>query len=182
MLTSVDHYVLPNWRVKYFPCQIQEGRWSECVGPWQVSEDLDSKTCKALYCFVFFQSHLTAYSLVTLMPSKPPANNLGIFTPTWFTAASFLSKHDRRKIVAGTNGHQVSRKFSGTQFIHNFSVLLKATYRFDNFLNMFFICIFAFFMIIVFIVQQYSFLIFNFYRRDRFDFMILLPKEGPFFQ
>ncbi|CAA7404391.1 unnamed protein product [Spirodela intermedia] len=37
----------------------------------------------------------------------PPANNLGIFTPTWFTAASFLSKHDRRKIVAGTNSHQV---------------------------------------------------------------------------
>ncbi|KAG2693913.1 hypothetical protein I3843_08G112600 [Carya illinoinensis] len=38
---------------------------------------------------------------------SPPKNNLGIFTPTWFTAATFLSKDDHRKIVAGTNSHQV---------------------------------------------------------------------------
>ncbi|KAG9441542.1 hypothetical protein H6P81_017396 [Aristolochia fimbriata] len=37
----------------------------------------------------------------------PPANSLGIFTPTWFTAGTFLSKDDHRKIVAGTNNHQV---------------------------------------------------------------------------
>ncbi|XP_039037771.1 WD repeat-containing protein 74-like [Hibiscus syriacus] len=37
----------------------------------------------------------------------PPPNSLGIFTPTWFTAATFLSKDDHRKIVAGTNNHQV---------------------------------------------------------------------------
>ncbi|XP_031406842.1 WD repeat-containing protein 74 isoform X2 [Punica granatum] len=37
----------------------------------------------------------------------PPKNNLGIFTPTWFTSATFLCKDDHRKIVAGTNSHQV---------------------------------------------------------------------------
>ncbi|KAL4284328.1 hypothetical protein GQ457_16G031610 [Hibiscus cannabinus] len=37
----------------------------------------------------------------------PPRNSLGIFTPTWFTSATFLSKDDHRKVVAGTNDHQV---------------------------------------------------------------------------
>ncbi|KAL7099275.1 hypothetical protein ACP275_09G073100 [Erythranthe tilingii] len=37
----------------------------------------------------------------------PPKNTLGIFTPTWFTSATFLSKDDHRKFVAGTNSHQV---------------------------------------------------------------------------
>nr|GLL31842.1 WD repeat-containing protein 74-like [Ipomoea trifida] len=38
---------------------------------------------------------------------SPPKNSLGIFTPTWFTSATFLSKDDHRKIIAGTNNHQV---------------------------------------------------------------------------
>ncbi|KAA8542146.1 hypothetical protein F0562_023298 [Nyssa sinensis] len=38
---------------------------------------------------------------------SPPKNSLGIFTPTWFTSATFLSKDDHRKLVAGTNSHQV---------------------------------------------------------------------------
>lgn len=38
---------------------------------------------------------------------QPPKNSLGIFTPTWFTSATFLSKDDHRKIIAGTNNHQV---------------------------------------------------------------------------
>ncbi|XP_062169259.1 uncharacterized protein LOC133875229 [Alnus glutinosa] len=38
---------------------------------------------------------------------SPPKNSLGIFTPTWFTSATFLSKDDHRKVVAGTNSHQV---------------------------------------------------------------------------
>ncbi|KAJ4712537.1 WD repeat-containing protein 74-like [Melia azedarach] len=37
----------------------------------------------------------------------PPKNSLGIFTPTWFTSATFLSIDDHRKFVAGTNNHQV---------------------------------------------------------------------------
>ncbi|MBA0752432.1 hypothetical protein Gogos_001270 [Gossypium gossypioides] len=36
----------------------------------------------------------------------PPENSLGIFTPTWFTSATFFSKDDHRKVVAGTNNHQ----------------------------------------------------------------------------
>ncbi|MED6136585.1 hypothetical protein PIB30_057424 [Stylosanthes scabra] len=38
---------------------------------------------------------------------SPPKDNLGIFTPTWFTSATFLRKDDHRKFVAGTNSHQV---------------------------------------------------------------------------
>ncbi|GMN64373.1 hypothetical protein TIFTF001_033449 [Ficus carica] len=38
---------------------------------------------------------------------SPPKNSLGIFTPSWFTSATFLSKDDHRKFVAGTNSHQV---------------------------------------------------------------------------
>ncbi|XP_044486699.1 WD repeat-containing protein 74 [Mangifera indica] len=37
----------------------------------------------------------------------PPKNSLDIFTPTWFTSATFLSVDDHRKFVAGTNSHQV---------------------------------------------------------------------------
>lgn len=37
----------------------------------------------------------------------PPKNSLGIFTPTWFTCATFLSRDNHRKFVAGTNSHQV---------------------------------------------------------------------------
>jgi len=38
---------------------------------------------------------------------SPAKNSLDIFTPTWFTSATFLSNDDHRKIVAGTNSHQV---------------------------------------------------------------------------
>uniref|UniRef100_A0A803NWN5 Uncharacterized protein n=1 Tax=Cannabis sativa TaxID=3483 RepID=A0A803NWN5_CANSA len=38
---------------------------------------------------------------------SPRKDSLGIFTPTWFTSATFLSKDDHRKFVAGTNSHQV---------------------------------------------------------------------------
>ncbi|KAK2971373.1 hypothetical protein RJ640_030339 [Escallonia rubra] len=37
----------------------------------------------------------------------PAKNSLDIFTPTWFTSATFLNKDDHRKFVAGTNSHQV---------------------------------------------------------------------------
>ncbi|CAI9754668.1 unnamed protein product [Fraxinus pennsylvanica] len=38
---------------------------------------------------------------------SPPKNSLDIFTPTCFTSATFLSKDDHRKFVAGTYCHQV---------------------------------------------------------------------------
>ncbi|KFK44924.1 hypothetical protein AALP_AA1G320300 [Arabis alpina] len=37
----------------------------------------------------------------------PPKDNLGIFTPTWFTCAAFLNNDDHRKFVTGTKSHQV---------------------------------------------------------------------------
>ncbi|WVZ17859.1 hypothetical protein V8G54_010841 [Vigna mungo] len=47
-------------------------------------------------------------NLTKIWNSKPPPkDNLGIFTPTWFTSAAFLMKDDHRKFVAGTNSHQV---------------------------------------------------------------------------
>ncbi|KAF3609025.1 hypothetical protein DY000_02047344 [Brassica cretica] len=38
---------------------------------------------------------------------SPPKDNLGIFTPTWFTCAAFMSNEDHRKFVTGTKSHQV---------------------------------------------------------------------------
>ncbi|CAA7030683.1 unnamed protein product [Microthlaspi erraticum] len=38
---------------------------------------------------------------------SPPKDSLGIFTPTWFTCAAFLSNEDHRKFVTGTKSHQV---------------------------------------------------------------------------
>ncbi|XP_047308189.1 WD repeat-containing protein 74 [Impatiens glandulifera] len=37
----------------------------------------------------------------------PPKDSLGIFTPTWFTSATFISNDDHRKFAAGTNNSQV---------------------------------------------------------------------------
>ncbi|XP_010540526.1 PREDICTED: WD repeat-containing protein 74-like [Tarenaya hassleriana] len=38
---------------------------------------------------------------------SPAKNSLGIFTPTWFTSATFLSDDSHHKFAAGTNSHQV---------------------------------------------------------------------------
>jgi ribosome biogenesis protein NSA1 len=46
-------------------------------------------------------------NLVLPILMQPAKNSLGIFTPTWFTSVSYLSKDDHRKFVAGTNNHQV---------------------------------------------------------------------------
>lgn len=43
----------------------------------------------------------------TWTAKPPPSNSLGIFSPTWFTAATFLSREDHHKIATGTNNHQV---------------------------------------------------------------------------
>lgn len=49
---------------------------------------------------------LESYSRIWTSKS-PRVNNLGIFSPTCFTATTFLVKEDHRKIVAGTNNYQV---------------------------------------------------------------------------
>lgn len=37
----------------------------------------------------------------------PSRDSIGLFTPTWVTAVTFLSKEDHRKVVIGTSQHQV---------------------------------------------------------------------------
>lgn len=55
-------------------------------------------------------------------PEQPPKNSLGIFTPTWFTSATFLSKDDHRKFVAGTNSHEVTIAYSRMLFSYYFQL------------------------------------------------------------
>lgn len=50
-------------------------------------------------------------------------NSIGIFTPTWFTSATFLCHDDHRKIVAGTNNHQVH--------LYDISAQRKPVMKFD---------------------------------------------------
>ncbi|KAM3271070.1 WD repeat-containing protein 74-like [Capsicum chacoense] len=57
---------------------------------------------------VFDLNQCDKESVKPFWSAKSPAkNSLGIFTPTWFTCATFLCKDDHRKFVAGTNSHQV---------------------------------------------------------------------------
>ena len=66
---------------------------------------------KSLICL--FSLHL----FNSFYPMQPPKNSLDIFTPTWFTSSTFLSKDDHRKIVAGTNSHQVIFHFGMNNWI-----------------------------------------------------------------
>jgi WD40 repeat protein len=50
---------------------------------------------------------ISTHALKTGLQNLLQKNSLDIFTPTWFTSATFLSNDDHRKIVAGTNSHQV---------------------------------------------------------------------------
>ncbi|KAL0011276.1 hypothetical protein SO802_006384 [Lithocarpus litseifolius] len=57
--------------------------------------------------------------------SEPPKPSLDLFTPNWFTSLTFLSKDDHRKIVAGTNSHQVvleADRIAGFRVLEFFSV------------------------------------------------------------
>lgn len=53
---------------------------------------------------------------INLCSVQPPKDNLGIFTPTWFTSATFLSNDDHRKFVTGTKSHQVKTSSFFCQF------------------------------------------------------------------
>lgn len=44
---------------------------------------------------------------LSLLPSQPHRDNLGLISPSWVTAVAFLSQDDHRKIVVGTGHHQV---------------------------------------------------------------------------
>ena len=74
----------------------------------------NAKSVSFLYCLLFvlffvcfkYNEQASSYDFAYNF-MQPAKDSLGIFTPTWFTSATFLSNDDHRKIVAGTNSHQV---------------------------------------------------------------------------
>ncbi|KAL8488655.1 hypothetical protein ACS0TY_024814 [Phlomoides rotata] len=83
--------------------------WSICESGNILCSKVDEKENYALFGGKGVEVNVwDLHKCVKIWTAKsPPKNNLGIFTPTWFTSATFLSKDDHRKFVAGTNSHQV---------------------------------------------------------------------------
>ena len=87
------------------------------VNMWNLEQCTKIWTAKAVYFLIllctFVQSSLHISRVFFDILSKhfdfiqPKKNSLGIFAPTWFTSATFLSKDDHRKFAAGTSSHQV---------------------------------------------------------------------------
>lgn len=50
-----------------------------------------------------------------MLPVQPHRDNLGLISPAWVTAVTFLSNDDHRKIVVGTGHHQVRLYDVGAQ-------------------------------------------------------------------
>lgn len=69
---------------------------------WTANYCWTRKSNNFFFYFVYFGPILYHCHLL-----QPPKNSLGIFTPTWFTSATFLTNDDHRKFAAGTNSHQV---------------------------------------------------------------------------
>ncbi|KAL2625605.1 hypothetical protein AAZV13_07G062000 [Glycine max] len=89
---------------------------SSCIKTWNVCSGGNILCCKvdgnekfALFGGKCVEMNIWDLNNFTkIWNSKPPTkDNLGIFTPTCFTSATFLMKDDHRKFVAGTNSHQV---------------------------------------------------------------------------
>lgn len=84
---------------------------------WDLENCAKIWTAKSVSIYIF--PHYISCSIYSLAISmmyiysfdfyseQPPKNSLGMFTPTWFTSATFLSKDDHCKFVAGTNSHEV---------------------------------------------------------------------------
>ncbi|KAJ1697040.1 hypothetical protein LUZ63_005552 [Rhynchospora breviuscula] len=83
--------------------------WSVTNGGQVLCSSLDPSENYALFGGKHVELNLwdlnTSKKIWAAKPPRP--NNLGISIPTWFTASTFLCKDDHRKIVAGTNQHQV---------------------------------------------------------------------------
>ena len=86
---------------------------------WDLEQCTKIWSAKCVSCFLIFIPFKASQFLwwitkpllsfpINLCFVQPPKNNLGIFTPTWFTSATFLSKDDHRKFVTGTKSHQVN--------------------------------------------------------------------------
>ncbi|XP_068645921.1 uncharacterized protein [Aristolochia californica] len=83
--------------------------WNACAGGKIACSSVDSSEKYALFGGKGVEVNVwdLANCSKIWMSKIPPRNSLGIFTPTWFTAGTFLSKDDHRKILAGTKNHQV---------------------------------------------------------------------------
>ncbi|KAH7561161.1 hypothetical protein ACOSP7_016240 [Xanthoceras sorbifolium] len=83
--------------------------WNVCGSGTVLCSKVDGSEKYALFGGKGVEVNVWDLEMCTkLWTAKSPAkNSLGIFTPTWFTSATFLSTDDHRKFVAGTNSHQV---------------------------------------------------------------------------
>ncbi|KAL3509761.1 hypothetical protein ACH5RR_029162 [Cinchona calisaya] len=82
--------------------------WNTCGSGDILFSKVDENECYALFGGKGVEVNVwDIHTSTKIWTAKSPVkNNLGIFTPTWFTSGSFLSK-DHRKFVSGTNSHQV---------------------------------------------------------------------------
>ncbi|XP_011083920.1 WD repeat-containing protein 74 [Sesamum indicum] len=84
-------------------------KWNVCASGNILCSKVDENENYALYGGKSVEVNVwDLHECVKIWTAKsPPQNSLGIFTPTCFTSATFLSKDDHRKLVAGTDSHQV---------------------------------------------------------------------------
>ncbi|KAJ3675646.1 hypothetical protein LUZ60_004688 [Juncus effusus] len=91
--------------------------WSVTNGGQVLCSSMDSSSNYALFGGKHVEINLWDLSTCNkIWNAKPPKpNNLGLSSPTWFTASTFLCKDDHRKIVTGTGQHQVRLYDIGAQ-------------------------------------------------------------------
>ncbi|XP_019453093.1 PREDICTED: WD repeat-containing protein 74-like isoform X2 [Lupinus angustifolius] len=91
------------------PCNDSSKSWNVCSGGNILCCKVDTSEKFALFGGKGVEVNIWDLDNCTKIwnAKSPPKNSLGIFTPTWFTSATFLSKDDHKKFVAGTNSHQV---------------------------------------------------------------------------
>ncbi|KAL0464111.1 UNVERIFIED_CONTAM: WD repeat-containing protein 74 [Sesamum latifolium] len=84
-------------------------KWNVCASGNILCSKVDENENYALYGGKSVEVNVwDLHECVKIWTAKsPPQNSLGIFTPTCFTSATFLSKDDHRKLVAGTDSRQV---------------------------------------------------------------------------
>ncbi|XP_027171090.1 WD repeat-containing protein DDB_G0290555-like isoform X2 [Coffea eugenioides] len=86
-----------------------ETTWNACGSGDILFAKVDESECYALFGGKGVEVNIwDLHTSSKLWNAKSPVkNSLGIFSPTWFTCASFLGNEDHRKFVSGTNFHQV---------------------------------------------------------------------------
>ncbi|KAL5998174.1 hypothetical protein ACLOJK_009112 [Asimina triloba] len=92
-----------------FTCSGSPTTWNVCATGKILCSSIDGNEKYAVFGGKGVEVRVWDLEKVTQFwtAKHPPSNSNGLFSPTWFTATTFLSKDDCRKIVAGTNNHQV---------------------------------------------------------------------------